>query len=130
MVAAVVAAGFENEKGAAAAVALGAGAPNSPVEAVVVAAAPNSEGAAVVAAGAPNKDVGAVEPDEGRITKDRKISEAKVDGSMKQFLSNHSLPKSPPAAVVGAALPKVGKGVEATVEAGAVAGAPNENAIL
>ena len=40
------------------------------------------------------------------------------------------IPNSPPPAVVGAAAPKEGKGVEATVATGAVAGGPKLNAIL
>ena len=64
VVAAVVVAGVEKEKGAAAAVALGAAAPNKPVEAVVVAVAPKREGAAVVvAAGAPKRDEDVVAPE-------------------------------------------------------------------
>ena len=91
------------EKGAAVPVALGAAAPNKPVEEVVVAAVePKREGA------------------------------VEVDGAPKRGAAPAVAPPNkerPPDVVVaaGAALPKVGKGVDATLAAGAVAGAPKEN---
>ena len=101
----VVVCGVVKENGAAVPVALGAAAPKRPVDAVVVAAvAPKREGAVVVAGAAAPK---------------REVDPAAVEEPNKE--------RPPEAAVVaGAALPKVGKGVEATVEAGAVAGAPKE----
>ena len=86
--------------------ALGAAAPNKPVEVVVV-AAPNSEGADVEAAAPKRGAVAAVEP-----KRDSPVAAVVVAGAA--------------AAVVA---PKVGKGVDATVAAGAVAGAPKEKGV-
>ena len=88
------------EKGAAVPVALGAAAPNKPVEVVVVAVEPKREGAVEVAV-APKR------------------------GAAPVVAPNKERP--PEVVTAGAALPKVGKGVDATLAAGAVAGAPKEN---
>ena len=93
-----------------------AGCPNSEVVVVVVCGVAKEKGAAVpvaLGAAAPKRPADAV------------MVAAVAPNKEGAVVVAVAAPKRE--VVAGAALPKVGKGVEATVEAGAVAGAPKEN---